>query len=87
MATPVTHISLPRPFTSGDVAEWFQCYKICCCANAWDAEKKALKIPTLLECEALAVWLKLTDDQQKDYDVTKAKIIDAIMPSQCGLFC
>jgi len=80
MATPAPHISLPRPFASGDVAEWFQRYEICCRANAWDAEKKALKLPTLLEGEALAVWLELTADQQKDYDVTKAKIIDAIMP-------
>ena len=80
MATPVPHISLPRPFASGDVGEWFQQYEICCRANAWDAEKKTLKLPTLLEGEALAVWLELTEEQQKDYGVTKAKIIDAIMP-------
>ena len=77
---PAPHISLPRPFASGDVVEWFQRYEICCRANAWDAEKKALKLPTLLEGEALAVWLELTEEQQKDYDGTKAKIIDAIMP-------
>ena len=34
----------------------------------------------LLEGEALAVWIELTDDKQKDYAITKKKIIDAIMP-------
>ena len=66
MATPAPHISLPRPFALGDAVKWFQRYKICCRANAWDAEKKALKLSTLLEGEALAVWLELTADQQKD---------------------
>ena len=82
MSNPVLHISLPKPFASGDVVEWFQWYEICCRANAWDADKKALKLQTLLEDEALAVWLELTDEQQKDYAVTKAKIIDAIMPME-----
>ena len=40
----------------------------------------ALKLPTLLEDEALAVWLELTEDKQKDYTVTKQKVIDAIKP-------
>ena len=40
----------------------------------------ALKLPTLLECEALAVWLELTKEEQKDYSVMKKKIIDAIKP-------
>ena len=42
--------------------------------------KKALKLPTVLEGEALAVWVELTDDKQKDYAVTKKKMINAIMP-------
>jgi len=58
--------------------EWFQRYEICCRANAWDADKKALKLPTLLEGEALAVWLEMTADEQNDYDATKTKISDAI---------
>jgi len=74
MATPAPHISLPV------VVEWFQRYEICCRTNAWDVDKKALKLPTLLEGEALAVWLELTADEQKDYDATKTKIIDAIAP-------
>ena len=40
----------------------------------------ALKLPTLLEGEALAVWLELSPDEQKDYAVTKKKIIDTIQP-------
>ena len=39
-----------------------------------------LKLPTLLEGEALAVWLELTAEEQKDYAATKKKIIDAIKP-------
>lgn len=80
MATTSSHISLPKPFSTGDAAEWFQRFEICCRANDWNDAKKALKLPTLLEGEALAVWLELTDDEQKDYAVTKKKIVDAIMP-------
>lgn len=39
-----------------------------------------LKLPTLLEGEALAIWLELTQDEQKDYVTAKKKIVDAIMP-------
>ena len=59
------HISVPKPFASGDVTEWFQRFDICCKANGWNSETKALKLPTLLEGEALAVWLELTEEQQK----------------------
>ena len=40
----------------------------------------ALKLPTLLEGEALAVQLELTGDKQKDYTGMKQKLIDAIKP-------
>lgn len=76
----VTHVSLPKTFDSGKASEWFQRFEICCRANGWDNDKMALKLPTLLEGEALAVWLELTEDEQKDYSVTKQKIIDAIKP-------
>ena len=39
-----------------------------------------LKLPTLLEGEALAVWLELSQEEQKDYAGTKQKIINAIKP-------
>ena len=40
----------------------------------------ALKLPTLLEGQALAVWSELTKEEQKDYTATKKKIIDTIKP-------
>ena len=79
MATS-SHVSLPKPFSTGDAVEWFQRFEICSRANEWNDAKKVLKLPTLLEGEALAVWIELTDDEQKDYAITKKKIIDAIMP-------
>lgn len=51
-----------------------------CRANKWNDTKKDLKLLTVLEGEALAVWIELTDDEQKDYSVTKKKIKDVIMP-------
>ena len=40
------HISIPKPFASGDAVEWFKRFEICCNANTWDNEIKALKLPT-----------------------------------------
>ena len=74
------HISLPQPFASGDVEDWFQCFDICTQANGWDEEVKAKKLPTLLKGEALAVWLELTCEQQNDYVVTKKAMEKAMMP-------
>ena len=76
----MTHVSLPKTFDTGKASEWFQRFEICCCANGWDNDKMALKLPTLLEGEALAVWLELTLEEQKDYAITKKKIINAIKP-------
>ena len=75
-----THVSLPKTFDSGKASEWFKRFEICCHANGWDNDKMALKLPTLLEGEALAIWLELTEDEQRDYTVTKKKIVDAIKP-------
>ena len=33
-----------------------------------------------MEVEALAVWLELTEEEQKDYALTKRKAIDTIQP-------
>ena len=79
MAIQPLHVSLPKPFNTGD-AVWFQCYEICSRANSWENDKKALKLPTLLEGEALAIWLESTEEEQKDYNGTKKKITDATMP-------
>ena len=80
MVTNSSHVSLPMPFTTGDAVEWFQRFEICSRANDWNDTKKALKLLTLLEGEALAIWVELTDNEQKDYVVTKKRIIDVIMP-------
>ena len=41
---------------------------------------KAAKLPTLLEGEALAVWLELTTEQQDDYTIAKKEIQSAVIP-------
>ena len=43
---------------------------------------KTKKLPTLLEGEALAVWLELSAEQQASYDAAKAKITKAMAPVQ-----
>ena len=74
------HISLPTPFSSGDVKDWFQRFDICARANGWEAGTKVKKLPTLLEGEALAAWLELTNEQQEDYDEVKKAMEKAMMP-------
>jgi len=61
-----SQVSLPKPFASGDVKEWLQGFAICARANGWDTAKQAKKLPTLLEGEALAIWAKLTTEEQDD---------------------
>ena len=80
MATTNKHISLLRPFNEGNPTEWFQKYEICCVANDWSDELKSKKLPTLLEGEALAVWLELTTEQQGSYQTAKSKIIERMEP-------
>ena len=41
---------------------------------------KVKKLPTLLEGEALAVWLQLTNAQQEDYAEAKKAMEKATMP-------
>ena len=60
------HISLPKPFASGNVHEWFVRFDICSDANKWNDETKAVKLPTLLEGEALASWLELSPEAKKN---------------------
>ena len=75
------HISVPRPFESGNIIEWLSRFEICAKANGWDAAVKAVKLPTLLESEALAVWLDLTEEEQADYSVTVDKLRRKLAPS------
>ena len=76
------HISVPKPLAEGDPTNWFLKYEICCVANEWGDELKAKKLPTLLEGEALAIWLELSTEQQASYDAAKAKITKAMAPVQ-----
>ena len=80
MASSSKHISLPRPLSEGDPTEWFLKYEICCVANEWSDELKAKKLPTLLEGEALAVWLEMTTEQQGSYERAKLKMIERMAP-------
>ena len=43
------HISLTKTFTSSAANEWFKWFEICCRANEWSDDTKALKLLTLLE--------------------------------------
>ena len=43
------HVSLPKPFASGNISEWFTLFDICCDANEWDNDKRATKLLTILE--------------------------------------
>ena len=51
-----------------------------CKANNWDGDMQAVKLPTLLERKALAIWLNLSVDDQKDYEKAKKSVVDGIMP-------
>ena len=81
MAQEPKHISVPRLFESGNVIEWLHRFNICAKANGWNDAKKALKLPTLLEGEAVAVWLDLTEEEQADYSMTVQKLKEKLAPS------
>ena len=74
------HINLPYTFASGDVSEWFKRFEIYCTANEWNDATEALKLPTLLEGEALAIWLELSEADQKDYKEAKKKVTAKMAP-------
>jgi len=76
------HISIPKPFCTGDISEWFLKFEICCKANTWNAETKAVKLPTLLEGEALAVWLEMSEEDQTDYKKAKEKLCKKLTPME-----
>ena len=62
--------------------EWFQRFDICSAANKWNDGTKAVKLPTLLEGEALATWFSLDEEDQKNYDEAKAKLIKILSPTE-----
>ena len=69
------HISLPSAFAAGDPTEWFKRFEICCRANEWSDTMKALKLRNLLEGEALAVWMELSEAKKEDYKSAKTQMI------------
>ena len=43
--------------------------------NQWNDATKAVKLPTLLEGEALAIWLGLSEEEQDDFVIAKEKLM------------
>ena len=74
------HISVPKSFANGDASEWFKRFDICSRANEWSDETKALKLPTLLEGEALATWLDLSEEEQANYGRAKTRMLEKMTP-------
>ena len=71
---------IPVMFPSGDVLEWFLRFEICSRANKWSKETMSLRLLTLLEGEAFAVWVELSEDVQENYDATKQYLLTRLKP-------
>ena len=74
------HISVPISVANGDASEWLKRFDICSRANEWSNGTKALKLLTLLEGEALATWLELSEEEQSHYRIAKKRMIEKIAP-------
>ena len=61
----VTMLVYQSFFVDGVAQEWFQHFEIYA-VNEWNDATKLLKLPTLLEGEALAVWLELSTESKAD---------------------
>ena len=70
-----------RPFESGNITEWLSHFEICAKANRWDTSVKAVKLLTLLEGEALAIWLDFTEEEQGEYSVIVDKLKRKLAPT------
>lgn len=58
---------------------------ICAIDNGWSNATKTVKLTTLLEGEALAVWLDLMEEEEADYSVTVQKLKEKLVPSGLSL--
>ena len=47
-----------------------------------ECETIAVKLPTLLEGEALVIWLELSNGKQKDYKEAKKKLVATMTPAE-----
>lgn len=65
---------------SGDATEWFKRFEICSKTNQQN-DTKAVKLPTLLEGEVLAIWLGLSEEEQDNFSVVTEKLINAMKPT------
>ena len=70
MAT--SHFSVSKLFSVGDI-HGFTHFELCSKANQWGG-----KLPELLEGEALAVWMELSDVESVDYKVAKEEITEKL---------
>ena len=66
MAVASVAISVPKLFRQETPPSGFCDLISASAANDWKDEVKAVKLPTLLEGEALAAWLDLGEDDRKD---------------------
>ena len=71
---------MPKTFTLGDVAECFKRFEICYRANEWDDAIKVQKQPTLLKGKALAVWLELNEEEQRNFTCEMRAITKKMAP-------
>ena len=85
MTTASKHISLPRPSWKGTRMIGSNNMRFAVWPMNGGDELMAKKLPTLLEGEALAVWLELTTEQQGTYQTAKSKIVER-MALGLGIF-
>ena len=62
--------------------EWFTGFEICSKANGWTDSTEVLKLPTLLEDEALVIWLGLTEEEQGVYQTALEKVTKKMKPTE-----
>ena len=76
------HVSIPKPFSSGDVVEWFTRFEICSKEYGWSDAVMARKLPIVFEGDALANWLGLTEEKEEECRTAKEKITDKMKPTK-----
>ena len=73
---------MPKPLVAENPDEWFKKFEICCKANNWDDVTKAVKLPTLLEGETLAIWLEFSEVEQASYETAKKLLVSKLTPAE-----